>query len=465
MRRFLILLLHGLILFLLLTDLQSQNISNNLRSIDNNKAIAADTTERLMHRMIKEISLSSVNNLPSVSFGGEIREQMRFFDPVNFGDVPAGQSDHDIFLHQRYMMHADLRLNKTFRIFTQFNSNHTTGKNALTSTDVDQLSIMQAFLDIDFKVGQVYMGLRAGRQELSFGAERIIGTGDGPNVRQHFDGLKYSVKTNHAVGTFLLVNPVKTNYGVFDNTTNKNSRIYGTYWNFDLKKSNLLELYFLRNNLKEISVESDTVHENRNSFGVRLSNTGVNFYYDTEFTLQTGNYGFKNVSAFHLTSIIGYQWWDAPRSPRLQIKGSVYSGNKEAGGVKVNFFHPVSAKPPVHNMVPIGPANIILLAPEGGFTITEEITLSFRYFALWRYSVNDGLYTTRADHMTRIPDIGGVRKGAFVMNGFNSQIDYTFNSHFSFYISTGYFVAGEYIKNTGSGKNIRSVFITAWYRF
>ena len=209
------------------SSLEGQYINNNLRTLDNNTAIAADTTERNLYRNIKDISLAQKNNSPKLSVGGEIREQLRSFHPINWGDVPEGQNENDTYLNQRYMLHADLKLNNTFRVFAQLNSNLTLGKDIVTGIDRDELGIMQGFLEINFK--PAHMSFRAGRQELSFGAERMISTRDGPNVRQHFDGLRSLIHLKRTTADFLVVSPVINNTGVFDNSTNTNNIIYSLY--------------------------------------------------------------------------------------------------------------------------------------------------------------------------------------------------------------------------------------------
>src|SRR5438105_4895007 len=54
-----------------------------------------------------------------VTLGGEVRERYEYFHNSNWG---AGPQDHDGYLLQRYMIHADAHFTDHFRIFTQFKS-------------------------------------------------------------------------------------------------------------------------------------------------------------------------------------------------------------------------------------------------------------------------------------------------------------------------------------------------------
>lgn len=121
---------------------------NSLRSLDNNKALAEDTTDWKINRVIKNLQFRQYGNT-ILSFGGEVREQLRYYSNMSFGDVKTGTNDHDVFLLQRYMIHADFRLNKNLRLFGQLNSNHVWGKDNISpEVDRDDLGVMQAFVDL-----------------------------------------------------------------------------------------------------------------------------------------------------------------------------------------------------------------------------------------------------------------------------------------------------------------------------
>ncbi len=61
------------------------------------------------------------------------------YQHVNYGDVDSGVNDNDVYLLQRYLLHADLHLGRHLRFFGQLNSNHATAKNTVARTDRDLL--------------------------------------------------------------------------------------------------------------------------------------------------------------------------------------------------------------------------------------------------------------------------------------------------------------------------------------
>jgi hypothetical protein len=179
--------------FSIITAFAQQSQIGTLRPLDDNHALAADSADWKVHRIIKELPLDKKESGTLLSIGGEIREQIRLYNHVNFGDVDSGISDQDFYLQQRYLLHVNLRANRFLRFFTQFNSCFATGKNVINpQVDVDELGIMQAFVDLNARL-PFPVQLRLGRQEFFFGQERILGVRDGPTVRQTFDGARLTL--------------------------------------------------------------------------------------------------------------------------------------------------------------------------------------------------------------------------------------------------------------------------------
>lgn len=456
----------GIIIYLICISslLKGQQIGD-LRYLDNNKALAEDTTDCKIIRSIKEIGLTKNHVYSSLSIGGELREQFRYFGNMNFGDVRPGTMDHDIYLYHRFLLHADLRLNKNFRLFGQLNSNHITGKDNITpEIDRDDLGLMQAFIDFQFNMPKTIQ-LRFGRQELSFGSERILGTRSGPNIRQSFDGARITLVLKKVKGDFFVVQPVSYKIKVFDNIRDKSSLVYSSYWTVPVMKRSVLDLYYFGAQLKKLSFANDTATENRHSIGMRFSNNISSLYYDAEFVYQFGNFGINQIRAWQISSHIGYRWTELSFKPRVQLREVVISGDKIANDGFINTFRAISARPPINDMVQCGPANVILISPEAQISISNKVTLSLIYYQAYRYSKNDGLYTPDVKVMTRKADETGVNNGKLITKGAVLQTAYIMNKHFSITLALGYFKPGIYINNIGKGENLEALSLNASYKF
>src|SRR6266699_109474 len=80
------------------------------------------------------------------------------------------------YVLQRYMIHADAHIGENFRVFTQFKSGLEDGRNGgPRPTDRDAFDVHQLFADVRLPFAEEdSLTLRAGRQELSFGTQRLV---------------------------------------------------------------------------------------------------------------------------------------------------------------------------------------------------------------------------------------------------------------------------------------------------
>ncbi len=444
--------------------LSAQDINNNLRTLDNNAALAADTNDHKFNRAIKNMALSSANPAINLSIGGEIREQLRMFRHVNFGDVDSGLYDNDAYLLQRYLLHADLHLGRYLRLFGQLNSNHVTAKNSVSHTDRDLAGVLQAFADIN-SYGRIPMRLRLGRQELSYGVERILGTRDGANVRQTYDGLRYTITFKKSVADFFVVYPMKYEFGYFDNSTNKDNLIYSGLWSTPVNHFGTLELYFIGNDRKMAYCRNDSAKENRQSFGIRLNRYSGVFYYDAEAIGQTGIYGSSPIRAWQLSAVAGLRWRDLQMDPRIQVRVAGASGDLDSTDTRMNLFRPIATRSPVNDLIPVGFANIGVFTVEGEIRIVRGLHFSLGYYSVRRISRNDGTYTSDVENMVREPDYNGNEKGIHVTKGIVSEFSYIAGKHFSILLLMGYFIPGNYVSHTGEGKTQSASSLKMTYRF
>ena len=131
---------------------------------------------------IKHIPLSGKGYM---TLGGEWRERYEYYSNFIWGS-PLNHGDG--YMLNRLMAHADFQLSDQFRFFVQLKSNTVTGRELPPrEIDKDELDLHQAFLD--WKPAPSFL-IRFGRQELSYGSNRLVAVREGPNVRQSFDAFK-----------------------------------------------------------------------------------------------------------------------------------------------------------------------------------------------------------------------------------------------------------------------------------
>lgn len=168
-----------------------------------------------------------------VGFGGEIRQQIQVFSNENWGERHPGQTETNDgipFLLQRYMLNANLQLGKHVRVFGELKSMFENGRRTgpRPQIDEDQLDVHQLFADFSISpTAKTQATLRVGRQELNYGASRVISLNEEPNTRLVFQGVKLMINNPAYFIHLFYTNPVSNNPGVFDDNREKDIKLWG----------------------------------------------------------------------------------------------------------------------------------------------------------------------------------------------------------------------------------------------
>jgi hypothetical protein len=328
-----------------------------------------------------------------LSLGGEARERYEYFNQPNWGAGPPGSG----YLLQRYFFHADLQMGDHLRLFTQLQSSLENGRDGgPRPNDKDELDLHQAFLDLKFNFGgDGFFVFRPGRQELSYGSQRIISVREGPNVRQSFDGFRALVRTGGIQVDGFATKPVETNRYVFDDGPDNNRALWGVYSIFPLAvihKGNI-DLYYVGYYNRESRFDRAGAHETRHSIGARLWRIARPLDYNFEFIYQWGSFGSGDIRAWTAASDTGYTFDSLPLHPRLGVKADITSGDRDPNNPDLQTFNPLFPKGAYFSEDGlIGPANHIDLNPSVDLHFSGGLSLSVNWDFFWRQSIQDGIY-------------------------------------------------------------------------
>lgn len=230
-----------------------------------------------------------------LQFGGQVRFRGEARDNVGLrSSVPDTQD----FIAQRVRFHLRGRVTDTVETFLEFQDSRLWGQELSTSSNDNLTDLHQGYLQInDFlKPG---LSVRAGRQELIYGAERLVGALGWDNVGRSFDALKlgYSAK-NYWMDGFAakVIDRRDTGRG------GRDQYLYGLYNQFFRLRPQHLEVYgiLFRDGLRipgEIKTQGVKATE---LMTVGLRSEGriePGFNYDVEFAEQFGHRGFDAHSA------------------------------------------------------------------------------------------------------------------------------------------------------------------------
>ena len=403
-----------------------------------------------------------------LSLGGQARYRYELFNNNNFG---AGPQDDTGYHLTRLLLHADLHAGEHLRGFLQLKSAMEDGRaGGPRPTDADEFDIQQGFVDL--KLPAMFLGddasaltLRGGRQEMIYGAQRLIGPLDWANVRRTFDGGKAIIafSKEHSLDLFW-VRPVifeREEFNVADGETD----FAGLYDTLSLPKvfsggNSKLELYGLYLNRREGSAfpTEGSQEEERYTLGTRFSATPKPFDVDVELDYQFGNYGGGDISAWAAAFEGGYTLADVPLTPRPFLGFDLASGDDDAGDGDLQTFNQLfpTGHPHLGYIDAIGRQNIMDL--RGGLELTmlqdkpyvKKATLRTEYHQFWRESDADAVYNA-GGAVLRPPGASDARSiGGEIDFLLNWQID----RHLSAYFGYSHFFAGEFIEETGPSGDI-----------
>lgn len=397
-----------------------------------------------------------------LSFGGEARERFEYFNHPNWGKDPQ---DHG-YLLQRYFLHGDLHLGEQVRLFSQIQSSLEHGRaGGPRPTDLNELDVHQLFLDVKFGLpADASLTLRSGRQELAYGSQRIISVREGPNVRQSFDGFRAMYRTGAVQIDGFATKPALTNRHVFDDGPDNTKALWGTYavLPFPLLPKGNVDLYYIGLFRRKAGFDQGTARETRHSIGTRLWRTESPIDYNFEFLYQWGSFGNGAINAWTLASDTGYTFASLPLRPRAGLRADIASGDEDPANPDLQTFNPLFPKGAYFSEAGlIGPANFIDLNPCLDLHLTDHATLIFDWDFFWRESTHDGLY----NNAVALVRSGRTSDARYIGSMPQVQLYWDIDRHLTLAAIYGHFFAGQFLRESGAGKDVD--FVTSWltYKF
>ena len=397
---------------------------------------------RTFYNRIKYIPLSQTGNV-YLSLGGEVREELDYAVNEDWGETGVGR---DVFLLQRYHIHADLHLGNRVRFFGQLRSGLEDGRrNGPRRIDEDKLNVENLFVDfMPYKQLGRTLTLRVGRQEIQYGSGRLIDVRDGPNLRLYFDGVKVAYASPHLnVDAFVMADAM-VNTGLFDNTSTRKANLWGIYSSYIFPKSGNLDFYYLGINRVNARFDEGVANESRHTLGGRFWKSGGGFFYNFEGAYQFGKFGLGRISAWTGSAEIGYLFENIQGSPTVKLRNDYISGDKTKGDNALETFNPLYPKGGYFGLNPqVGPANLIDIHPSLSWNAGKGVTLTMDVVFNWRYSSQDGLYGPSGS--LNMSSSGSTEK--YIGTAYLTSISWQVNQFLDFNVGVQYFETGPFIND------------------
>jgi len=391
---------------------------------------------------LKFIPLSSDKNT-YLSLGGEVREEFDAFDNEDWGLHNAG---NDNFFLQRYDLHTDWHFGDGVRFFFQLRSALENGRpNGPRPIDEDQLNVQNLFVDVRlWRNTNDSLIIRGGRQELNYGAGRLISVREGPNVRLFFDGLKAIYRFKNLSIDALAMEAPQLNPGVFDDKMSKQLNLWALYATLKLPGNKNLDMYYIGFHKDSVLYQNGAGNELRHTIGGRLWKNNDGFVYDIEGAYQFGIFNNDNISAWTASFDLGYLFNELKSKPSIGIRNDYISGGSQSGNGDLETFNPIYPKGGYFGFDPqVGPVNLIDIHPYATILILPKVTFLADLVFNWRYSLNDGIY--RPSGSFALTGAGSDKR--HIGTDYLAKISYVASSFLSMDFGLQYFNTGPFINS------------------
>ena len=385
-----------------------------------------------------------------LSLGGEARLRGELWDGFRFGNPPTAAAD-DTFLLSRLRLHGDLHVGPHVRAFVEGITAWTTERDLVggrRASDVDSADVAQAFVDLRAPLIDDYnLTLRPGRQQFTFGRQRLVSFLPWSNSLRAWDGVSAIVdnKGFHATAFLTQFVPVQK-YHFNDVSRGINFGGVHTTWQPNGARPGIdAYAYWLHRDVATFNGTNGD--EERYTFGLRAWQppAGGRLDYDAEFAWQTGEHAGNDIAALMVAAQVGHTF-EARWSPRIWLGFDYASGDERSGG-DVQTFNQLF--PLGHAYLgyldAIGRQNIIDASAGVELRLTDTFKTALDGHALWLADSSDALY----DVGGTVLRAGGTARSRFVGVELDWTVSWQVDRHLCLLLGLSYLTAGSMVEQSG----------------
>jgi hypothetical protein len=404
-----------------------------------------------------------------------------FFSGVNDFKKVTANPDNTYFL-QRVKPRVGYTA-EWFNVFVEGRGSYSTGDDRNPNPESDgPMDLHQAYVTVG-NHKEFPLSLKVGRQELSYGEERLVGPSDWNNLGRVFDAAKVRWQTPWFGADFFasrVVIPDDNNF----NKPNDYDWFFGVYASSKVIPKQTTELYFLSRNtatgsttvngLGQPATVSGPSARDIYTLGTRWKSTPGewgNWDYTLEAAWQFGHFNdpaapVKGLRHQAFASVIqgGYTWTQSALSPRVGAEYSYATGDSNPTDTKHGTFE--NLFPTNHKfygfMDTASLQNLHDARLTGSIKPLPRLTLTADYHAFWLASTRDNFYTVAGARRGGIGTTPGTGYGINPAYGsyVGSEVDLTATFVVKPWATVqggfGHFFVGDYVKQSLSAPAVGS---------
>jgi len=328
--------------------------------------------------------------------------------------------------------------------------------------DVDTLEVHQAFVDLSTSLGEgSNVRLRAGRQSLLFGTQRLISPLPWGNTLRTWEGFTAQWNTGawsvNALATWFV--PVDTTE---PNERDNDTSLYGIYATRKPTNGGAgLDVYVIGDDRPNVTINGTSGDEDRYTLGFRgWGACAERGDWEVEADYQFGEVGSEDISAWSIATVFGWKLRDTSGDPRVYFGVDAASGDDKAGG-DVGTFHQLF--PLGHAYLGyadvVGRQNIAAANLGASMQVATATNLSITAHTFYLLDKNDALYNVA----------GGAARTGFQSTHVGEEIDlllkHKISNHADVYCGYSHFFSGEAIEDSGSSDDEDFLYVGAGLTF
>jgi len=387
---------------------------------------------------------SPFQHLPGwLQLGGQVRGR---FEGPSGTSLANGSSDH--YYLSRIRLNLAVKPLKWLRFFAQAQDARVAAYNTAPAptTYYNPMDLRQGYVEFA-REGKWTAQFRAGRQEMAFGGERLIGPADW-GMSRTFDALDLSLTRGRARVDLFAGSAVQIDSTRLDRHK-AGEHFYGAYGVIRNVLPNMtVEPYLLFKQTLLVKSEGGTLGDSLvASPGMRIAGTAPGrLDYIVEMLVQRGSYSSDRVTAFGQSYLAGWTIVNSALKPRLSVEYSAASGDAaQKDGIRGTFDQFYPSNHLYYGMIDqFGWKNLKNLRVGFDFVPWKKLKLRTDFNEFYLATVQDSLYASGGSSLV----LNRKATSSHIGSELNTVALYQWTKIWRFGAGYGRLFAGDFLKQS-----------------